>query len=466
MRRGDMVRWLGFAGSLLLTVVTAAGPAGLPRWLAAVPAVVLAAAVAGMGIVVLAWALLGRLVVSGAESAPGPRSLKLTLLLWAAPLLFARPLFSGDVHSYRAQGEIAARGLDPYTVGPNEGLGATSALTQDVSGYWRDAPSPYGPLFTLLQRVIAQVTGENQVAGVLAYRLVAVAGVALIVWAVPRLAARAGVPAGVALWLGALNPLLLWHFVAGVHNDALMAGLMVAGTALALAAIGETISWGRLSAGIVVISLGADVKLPAVVALAVVGTVLARRFGGRLWHLVVAGAAMIASVALVSAAVSLVSGVGFGWLGTLDTSGQLNSWMAPTNWAGFVAGQTVIQVGRMAGYVLIVCGVGVVVYRQLRGRIAELPALGALLAVVVVFGPVVQPWYLLWAVIPLAVCLPAGRVRTVVATLSAVFAVVLPPLGGNFSGKVGELVLGYAGAIVVLALVAFLTRESRPKVTS
>lgn len=462
MRRGDPPRWLGFCGSSLLAATTAAGSLG---WFTGSAAI--AAGLAGMGLVLLAWAMLGRLVLANRDTAP--RTLRSVFLLWAAPLLIVPPLFSGDVHSYLAQGEIAARGLDPYAVGPNEGLGPADALTRSVSGYWRDAPSPYGPLFTGVQRVIAQLAGEHQVAGILLYRLIALAGVALLLWAVPRLAATAGVPAGVPLWLGVLNPLVLWHFVAGAHNDALMLGLMAAGTAIALSAMDERVRWWRLSAGVAVIVLGADVKVPAVVALAVVGTALARRAGGRLWHLVLAGAAMVAAVAVVSAVVSAITGAGFGWLGTLGTSSKLNSWMAPTNWFGFLGGglgslfglhlaQPLIGAGRIIGYALLACGLAVLIHRQLRGRIGDLRALGLMFAVVVAFGPVVQPWYLPWAVVPLAVRLPAGRARTVLIGLVAVFSVLLPPVGG----KPGELVLGYLGAVVVLAAVALVVHRSRP----
>ncbi|GAA1989064.1 polyprenol phosphomannose-dependent alpha 1,6 mannosyltransferase MptB [Amycolatopsis minnesotensis] len=469
MRRGDQPRWLGFCGSALLATATVAGSLGTPRWFTGSAALPLAVGVGGMGLVVLAWALLGRLVLASGDIAPGPRALRSTFLLWAAPLLVVPPLFSGDAHSYLAQGEIAARGLDPYAVGPNEGLGAAAKLTQSVSGYWRDAPSPYGPLFSGIQRLIAQLAGEQQAAAILLHRLIALAGVALLLWAVPRLAARAGVSAGVPLWLGVLNPLVLWHFVAGVHNDALMLGLMAAGTAIALSAVDETVQWWRLSLGVVVIALGADVKVPAVVALAVVGTALARRMGGRLWHLVLAGGAMVAAVAVVSAVVSAITGLGFGWLGTLGTSSQLNSWMAPTNWLGFLGGgigslfglhltQPTIGAGRIIGYAVIVCGLAVLIHRQLRGRIGDLQALGLMFAVVVVFGPVVQPWYLLWAVVPLAVCLPACRARTVLIGLVGVFAVLLPPLGG----EAGELVLGYLGGLLILAVAAFAAHRSQP----
>src|SRR6059058_2398382 len=45
----------------------------------------------------------------------------------------------------------------------------------------------------------------------------------------PNHSARFGVPPQRALWFGALNPLLLLHLIAGMHNDAIMVGLMAAG---------------------------------------------------------------------------------------------------------------------------------------------------------------------------------------------------------------------------------------------
>ena len=99
---------------------------------------------------------------------------------------------------------------------------------------WRETPAPYGPLFLWIGQGISAVTGENIVAAVLCHRLVVLLGVGLIVWATPRLARRCGVAEVSALWLGAANPLLIMHLVAGIHNEALMLGLMLAGTEFAL----------------------------------------------------------------------------------------------------------------------------------------------------------------------------------------------------------------------------------------
>ena len=59
----------------------------------------------------------------------------------------------------------------------------------------------------------------------------------MIVWATPRLARRCGVAEVTALWLGAANPLLIMHLVAGIHNEALMLGLMLTGTEITLRGI-------------------------------------------------------------------------------------------------------------------------------------------------------------------------------------------------------------------------------------
>ena len=111
-------------------------------------------------------------------------------------------------------------------------------FTLSVPSLWRETPAPYGPLFLWIGRGISALTGENIVAAVLCHRLVVLLGVGLIVWATPRLARRCGVAEVSALWLGPCNPLLFMHLVAGIHNEALMLGLMLAGTEFALRGVG------------------------------------------------------------------------------------------------------------------------------------------------------------------------------------------------------------------------------------
>ena len=86
----------------------------------------------------------------------------------------------------------------------------------------------------MIAKGVVALTGEHVIAGVLVQRLVELLGVAMIVWAVPRLARRCGMDPVAALWLSVLNPLLLFHLIAGGHNEALMIGAMLAGLVLAL----------------------------------------------------------------------------------------------------------------------------------------------------------------------------------------------------------------------------------------
>lgn len=450
----ELLRWTGFGGALLLTAGAWAVRAG--------GAVALGVAIAGAGLVVLTWALLGR-------TRPDASWLRRTLAWWCAPLLVAPPLFSGDVFSYLAQGEVAANGFDPNTVSP--AAGASAEAVARVGVYWQDTPSPYGPLFSTVERAITEVTGGDPVLGIGLYRLAAVLGLLLVVWAVPRLAEQAGTNERTALWLGVMNPLVLWHLIGGVHNDALMLGLMLSGTVVALQALPE-LKWWQYTAGVVLIGLGAQVKLPALVALAVVGTALARRLGGGWVRFTTAGFAMVAAAATVSAVTSLAGGSGFGWVQALGTPSKVNSWMAPTNWPGYLAGavfgpesgQAMISAARVAGLVLILCGVAVVVHRQLRGGISEVTSLGMMMSLIVVLGPVIQPWYLLWAVLPLAACLPEGTWRTRIAVLAGVFALLVPPLAGDFTGRVPELVAAYVVGTALVGGAYLVLRRARVSV--
>ena len=61
------------------------------------------------------------------------------------PLLLAPPLFSRDIYSYAAQGEMMSHHISPYHYGPGV-LGAAPSVTL-VDHLWLNTPVPYGPLF-------------------------------------------------------------------------------------------------------------------------------------------------------------------------------------------------------------------------------------------------------------------------------------------------------------------------------
>jgi alpha-1,6-mannosyltransferase len=412
-----------------------------------------------------------------------------TLVMWTAPLVFTVPMFSKDVYSYLAQSEIAARGLDPYTVGPAEALGNGDILTKNVPTMWRDTPSPYGPLFLVIGRGITWITGDHVVMGVAFQRLLALFGFAMIVWALPRLARRFGINPVSALWLGAANPLVLFHLVVGVHNEALAIGLMLVGIELALKRMprcgpggpyppwqqGELLWYGI---GATVITLGAVVKIPAALALGFLGVMIARRWGGRWKHLFLTAGALLGIFLVAVAVASFGSGLGLGWTATLNTASAVKSWMAPMTALGFGAGglgiilglgnhiDAAITVSRMVGTLLGPLLAAKLLMDSFRWRLRPMIGLGAALGAVLVFGATVQPWYLLWAAIPLASAAGNTRFRMAATAISAVFAVALPPTGTTFDFRTYQLPYAYVGAAIVVAIAVFLVRKyvpSRPR---
>ena len=317
----------------------------------------------GAVMMALAWLMLGRFTVG--KSRMSRSQLDRTLLLWALPLLFAPPMYSRDVYSYLAQSEISLQGLDPYRVGPATGLGLDHVFTLSVPNLWRETPAPYGPLFLWMGRGISDITGENIVEAVLFHRLVVLAGIGLIVWATPRLARRCGVAEVSALWLGPANPLLFMHLVAGIHNEALMLGLMLAGTEFALRGVDaaspllprplawpkgheQWVRWlpmGMLLLGTVLITLSSQVKLPSLLALGFVAMALACRWGGTFKAFVIAGGSLTAVSVAVMAVIGWASGLGFGWLFTLGTANVVRSWMSPPTLLALGTGQVGILLG-------------------------------------------------------------------------------------------------------------------------
>ncbi len=441
----------------------------------------LAMCMVGTVIVVLAWLLLGRFAVGGLGGSPLHRltrsQMDRTLLLWIIPLSVAPPLFSNDVYSYLAQSEIAARGIDPYKEGPVAGLGIDNVLTNNVPTIWRDTPAPYGPLFLWMGRGIATLTGDNIIAGVWVHRLLALAGVALIVWALPRLSVRCGVAPVSALWLGAANPLVLFHLVGGVHNDALMLGLMLAGVELTLRAIEDTHPFDRrayalLIAGAVVISLSSSVKITSLIALGFVGMALARRWGGGFKQLITA-AALLGVIALATTLfVSLASGLGFGWTQTLSVANAVRSWMSLPTALGIITGfgGVLLGLGDHTTALLSITrpiaavAAGFITVRMLvatgTGRLHPVGALGVSMGAIVLLFPVVQPWYLLWAIVPLAAWATRPVFRVPAVALSAVVSVLQMPRGADM--EVFQIVGAAIATTIVCVLFIVVTRNALP----
>ena len=456
-------RW-GTAGALLMAVGStssygAATPVPNPvdgiriiGLLSRVGPAALALSYSGIGLLVVCWLLIGRLAVPGRRRRLSRTQLTHTLAMWAVPFLVTPPIFSRDVYSYLAIGAQMLHGSNPYDQGPVEALGEDNPLAHQVDARWQHTTTPYGPGFLLIVKGVVAITGEHVVTGVLVQRLVELVGVAMIVWAMPRLARRCGMDPVAALWLSVLNPLLLFHLIAGGHNEALMIGAMLAGLVLALDR--------HLVPGVALIAVAVSIKATAGMALPFLVIIRARRKGGR-WPDLFRQGALVGGIALATfLAITLIAGTGFGWIKALSTPGTVHSFLSVSTSLGVGAGraglllglgdhsQAAIDVMQPVGTAVgILIGL-VIMWQSWRGRIPPILGLGISLGAFVLLGPVIQPWYLLWAALPLAAATADARYRMTTVWLTAVFAVIIMPNGGTIP------VFTIVQAVVVATLVA------------
>lgn len=430
-------------------------------------------AVLAMGLLVLAWWRLRDADVS-------VRWWWVTIALWFAPLVAAMPLYSRDLYSYAAQGLLWDQGLSPYDHVVRE---LDSPWRDSTAPTWLDSPTPYGPVWLLLARAVASVSGELWVA-LLLLRLLAVAGVVVMAWAVPDVARRIGWSPVLALWLGVAVPLVGAHFVGGAHNDALMVAAALGGLALALR--------GRFILACVVVALGAMVKVTAVIALPFVVILWARHIAAahpprtegtayaRWGDVVRAGALTVLCSGVPMVLGGVVTGLGFSWLNPTGTPGKNEQWTSLPTSIGITVGavghllghdewrDTGIATARALGLVVLALLLALVWLAALKpadtsGLAAEDAAAEPLLRpvrgvawamlAVVVLAPVFLGWYYLWALPFFAVSLGAlwqARLERPLAVVATVVCFATLPEG--YSLGLTTTAVGVPVALVVLVL--------------
>jgi alpha-1,6-mannosyltransferase len=281
-------------------------------------------------------------------------------------------------------------------------------------------------------------------------RLVALVGLALLAFAVPILARATGINPAHALWLAALNPLVLIHLVGGAHNDALMVGLLAAGLAAA-------VRYRPLLATVLVVC-AALVKAPAVLGLGAVAAIWARQLPGR-WPGARATLGVGATATAATVAVTTIAGTGYGWVSALSTpissqnwslTGVLGRWTADLLTHDDVGAALAVTLWRWAG-VLATLVVAALVWTY-RDRLGPLYGLGIVLVALVVFGPALRPWYVIWGLIPLAAAARHARVRHLLTALCAVLLPVVLPDGFAASGE--RALLAVVGGLIGVLLFA------------
>jgi hypothetical protein len=216
------------------------------------------------------------------------------------------------------------------------------------------------------------------------WRLAAIAGLVLCAWGMARVTSSSAAHSR-AVVAGVLNPAVLVILVAGIHNDALMLGLSVAGLALVIS--------GRHATGIVLVALGVAVKPNAFVVVAALAW-WAWGSGGRdrIKGILAAGLAVVG----VLAACGLVTGGGFGWIREdLLYGGIPGPWSLGADLIGSAVWP--VDVIELAGIVLA----AVLVFRPQRPD-HYIVGVGWAFAALAVTAPRPEPWYLTWAVVMLA----------------------------------------------------------------
>ena len=404
-----------------------------PVWRVAATCLVLA----GVGLLFHAWVSLR----PGAHAAKTPPA---TWFLWSLPLSIAPPLFSRDAYSYAAQGNLLRYGVDPYALGP---ASVPGGYAEQVDPLWLFTPAPYGPLALQAQRLVVEATGNDAYRAAIGMRVWGLIAVGIMAFALPRLAERVGASPDFALWFGVLNPMVILHFVGGSHNDAVMVALVIVALLLA--------TYDQFWLATATVAAAAGFKQTAVLALiGVVGLVLRERSSTpvtlRRYVAWLIGSSVVVSV--VFAAITFVSGLGWGWIPNLAVPASVRSLLAPFTLVGsffegilrvFQAPQdwwsVPTKVMQTVGLISAVFAILYVIWRWGIRR----PVLAVALAFLVLcfFSPVVQPWYAIWGGALIGAAPVSARVREV-AVWATVFLVAYSATDAAVAN--GQVALGVA----------------------
>ncbi len=397
----------------------------------------------GVFLMVFGWVRMGRRIIEANRAAdpdtvadepdavPTTRVLRRWVLVWAAPLLVAVPVYSRDVYAYLAQGAVFGAGFDPYADGPAHVPGP---LVDSMAQVWATTTAPYGPFFMGMLRVVTEITGDHVILGVLAIRLVLLPGLFLSLWAIPRLAERFGASPQAGLWLVLFNPMVLIHLVAGPHVELLMMGVLVTGIVLVVD--------GRHVVGTSVLALAVSIKITAGIALPFVLWIWLSHIRSRRpvtpRDVVTVFASIVGIAVAVFGVWTLAIGLGLGWLTGLGWADVIINWFTIPTLAAhlvtlvaapFVALnlQPVLEVTRAIGSVVLAVTLVAVWWRHRHDVRDAVAGMAWAMLAVLLLEPSTLPWYYTWVlVIVVAFDLPVW-VRATVVGASTFLLIVFQP---------------------------------------
>ena len=205
-------------------------------------------------------------------------------------------------------------------------------------------------------------------------------------------------------------------------------------------------------------------KLPALAALGFLPMLLPG-WGRRLR----AACVVAVTAAVTGAGLTAATGLGWGWLHTLDAGSARLSIFSPLTGIGVFLGNALQKVGLVdqpdtATRLVLAAGLAtagaLALILLLRSeRLGAMRALGLTLVAVVALAPIVQPWYLLWGMVLLAavggekvlLALGALSVALCLAVLPNGRSLIRPPLYG-------------APVLAAVALAAWEVRRSTQRI--
>jgi hypothetical protein len=248
---------------------------------------------------------------------PNPTRLFLASTAIVAVMVSLTPVGSSDTASYAAYGRISAQGGNPYTVSPCQWLYGGRAVCMPptthvphhpafvhyppfvapyvhptfvhyfhaVGVLWKNQPSVYGPVATVMQRAAASIGGANVAHTI--WVLMILNGLVFVGVGLLLLKTSADPIRATLFWTA--NPVIIQQLVSGGHSDTYVAAAAICAISVARRVSGK---WGDVLIG-VLIGVACGVKITAaLIGLGLAFPLLMRREWMRL--------ARISSVSLVT----------------------------------------------------------------------------------------------------------------------------------------------------------------------
>lgn len=402
----------------------------------------------GLVLLLVTWIRLGALLFNLPKSALTTRALLFVTFIWIVPFLAAGPILSRDAYSYLAQGAIQYMGHSPYEVGPNvlNSDNQINPLYLEVSGDWRNTTTPYGPLHLGLMAGIVALSRGNIHVGLFLIKIICMVSLIVIAWSAASIANNLQQSTSLAVWIGALNPVVLLHLVGGMHNEAFMVAFMGAGLALALR--------GKNLLGIFLITLGAAVKATAFIALPFLVWIwvyqLAQRYQTKTgepaalrrkigYFFATAGGGAVFSLATF-ALLSYITGTGLGFLTALKGSGKVINWLTlPTAFAHFTAlitdktsgpdFSTSLVAARSIFFIIMLILLIAIWAHWRKNPISALRGLALAFLAICLCNSLAFPWYYSWIFVIVGALKLGERAWTLVIAASAWGAITVAPNG-------------------------------------